>query len=228
MARELVGKVLRRRWQGLLLAASVVEAEAYYLAEQGSHASQGRTPSREALWAPPGTIYMYYSRGGDSLNVSCAGAGDAVLIKSGLPAIGGDALEAMRRLNPRRDGGLRPPHRLCSGQTLLCRALDLRVPQWDGRPFDGTFHVEDSGYRPSAIVRTTRLGIPAGRDERLMLRFVDRDRARSATSNPLTKRAWREGWEYELLAAEPRPIGLVAGRLEVPESFNDPLPEALV
>ena len=31
---------------------------------------------------PPGTIYIYYARGGDSLNVSCGGDGNAVLIKS--------------------------------------------------------------------------------------------------------------------------------------------------
>jgi DNA-3-methyladenine glycosylase len=199
VARELVGKVLRRRWRGLVLAAAVVEAEAYYLDERGSHASLGRTPSREALWAPGGTIYMYYSRGGDSLNVSCAGGGDAVLFKSGLAVAKGEALEAMLRLNPRRDGGARAPSHLCSGQTLLCRALDLRVPEWDGRPFDDEFHVEDAGYRPPLVVRTTRLGIPAGRDEHLMLRFVDADRARHATSNPLSKRGWSEGREYELL-----------------------------
>ena len=200
MARGLVGKVLCRRWRGLVLKAAVVEAEAYFLRERGSHASLGRTPSREALWAPPGTIYMYYSRGGDSLNVSCSGHGDAVLFKSALAVAEGAALEAMRSLNPRRDGGLRPVGSLCSGQTLLCRALDLAVPEWNGRPFDGVFHVEDTGYRPSAIVRTTRLGIPVGRDEHLMLRFVDADRARHATSNPLTKRGWREGREYELLS----------------------------
>ena len=177
VAPDLVGKVLRRSWNGLVLSAAVVEAEAYSIDEQGSHASQGRTPSREALWGPPGTIYMYYSRGGDSLNVSCRGGGNAVLFKSGLACAEGEALEAMRRLNPARDGSLRPVGRLCSGQTLLCKALDLRVPEWDGRPFDDEFHVEDTGYRPSAIVQTTRLGIPAGRDGHLMLRFVDADRA---------------------------------------------------
>ncbi len=198
VARELVGKVLRRRWRDLVLAAWVVEAEAYFIDELGSHASQGRTPSREALWAPPGTVYMYYSRGGDSLNVSCAGGGNAVLFKSGSPAADGEALEAMRRLNPRRDGGLRSPAKLCSGQTLLCRTLDLRVPDWDGRLFGPDLHVADCGYRPPAVVRTTRLGIPRGRDEHLMLRFVDAGRARSATSNPLTKRGWIEGRDYLL------------------------------
>src|SRR5690606_12722158 len=111
VARELVGKVLRRRYRGLWLSAAIVEAEAYYLHEKGSHASLGRTPSREALFMPAGTIYMYHSRAGDSMNVSCAGEGNAVLLKAGVPVVddvsGEDALACMRRLHPRPDGTLR-------------------------------------------------------------------------------------------------------------------------
>jgi DNA-3-methyladenine glycosylase len=209
VARELLGKVLRRRRRGLWLAAVIVETEAYELAEQGSHASQGRTPSREALWAAPGTIYMYYSRGGDSLNVSCRGDGNAVLVKGAAPWTDAtsppEALETMRALNPVRGSArLRDPERLCAGQTLLCRSLALRVPDWDGRRFDvEQLRLEDVGYRPDAVVQTTRLGIPTGRDEALMYRFVDRARARSATSNPLTRRGWRPGREYRVLESSP-------------------------
>lgn len=198
VARDLIGKVLRRSREGRWLTAAVVEAEAYCIDERGSHASLGRTPSREALWASAGTIYMYYSRAGASLNVSCRGDGNAVLFKAGMAVGADDAIVTMQRLNPLKDR-VRPAGRLCSGQTLLCRSLDLRVPEWDGRSFDAeTFHVEDVGYRPGVIVQTTRLGIPVGRDEQLMWRFVDAARAAHATSNPLTKRGWRRGVEYEL------------------------------
>ena len=43
------------------------------------------------------------------------------------------------------------------------------------------------------------LGCGTGRDEQLMLRFIDHDHLRSCTSNPLTKRAWRLGADYELM-----------------------------
>ena len=50
---------------------------------------------------PPGTIYMYYAHGGDSLNFSCQGDGNAVLIKSGYPASKDPTmLHKMRKLNP--------------------------------------------------------------------------------------------------------------------------------
>ncbi len=192
VAQDLLGKVLRRRYGDLWLSAAIVETEAYYRREKGSHASLGRTPSREALFMPAGTIYMYYARGGDSLNVSCRGPGNAVLFKAGRPYLdersGAQARAAMHRLNPLKDRQ-RPDHRLCAGQTLLCRALDLRVPDWTTRPFDADLHLEDVGARPSKIVVARRLGIPKGRDEHLMYRFVDYDHLRSATQNPMPRGA---------------------------------------
>lgn len=192
VAKSLLGCVLRRRYEGRWLSAAIVEAEAYFRHEKGSHASLGRTPSREATFMPAGTIYMYYARGGDSLNVSCAGLGNAVLVKAGQPLVDrwspAEALEIMHRLNPGARVR-RPDHRLCSGQTLLCRALDLRVPDWNQRRFDRrAFYVDDTGYRPAVIIQARRLGIPQGRDEHLLLRYIDRDRVRSATQNPLTRR----------------------------------------
>jgi DNA-3-methyladenine glycosylase len=204
VARELVGKVLRRKVRGQWLAAAIVEAEAYYQREKGSHASLGRTPSREALFMPPGTIYMYYARGGDSLNVSCRGEGNAVLVKSAVPYFDErspeSTLRIMQRLNPCGDR-VREKDRLCSGQTLLCKSLALTVEEWNRKKFDPElFHLEDVGHRPK-LIQARRLGIPPGRDEHLPYRFVDYDRARHATQNPLTKRAWREGVDYELIRA---------------------------
>ena len=127
LARALVGKVLRRRLGDLWLAARIVEAEAYAIHERASHSSLGRTPSREPMFAPPGTLYLYWSRGGASLNLSARGAGNAVLCKAGAPfqdAVSPrESLEAMHSLNPTRSGGRRPDHRLCAGQSLLCLSL---------------------------------------------------------------------------------------------------------
>src|SRR6218665_3863295 len=85
LARALLGKIIRHRHRGHWLAARIIETEAYYLAEKGSHASLGYTEKRRALFMGGGHIYMYYARGGDSLNFSAHGPGNAVLIKSALP-----------------------------------------------------------------------------------------------------------------------------------------------
>jgi DNA-3-methyladenine glycosylase len=196
VAQALLGKVIRRRWNGLWLAARIIETEAYYLDDRGSHASLGYTHKRRALFMPGGTIYMYYARGGDSLNFSAGGEGNAVLIKSAYPwtdaQSGPDALAAMLALNPDAQGRPRALGRLCAGQTLLCKALALKVPEWDARGFDAaTLYVDDVGERPSRLVQTTRLGIPVGRDEHLHYRFVDAEYARYCTRNPL-RRGQRE------------------------------------
>lgn len=63
LARDLLGKVIRHRVDGLWLSVRIIETEAYYLEEKGSHASLGYTHKRRALFMDGGVIYMYYARG---------------------------------------------------------------------------------------------------------------------------------------------------------------------
>jgi len=192
IAQQLLGKVIRRKYGQYYLSAQIIETEAYYLDEKGSHASLGFTQKRKALFMPAGTIYMYYARGRDSLNVSCRGKGNAVLIKSAYPFedkhTAANAIQLMQQLNPLPSGQLRPINKLCNGQTLLCSSLSLKVNDWDQQQFDPElFYFEDLNNQIDRIIQTTRLGIPPGRDEDLQYRFIDYDFAAYCSSNPLTK-----------------------------------------
>jgi DNA-3-methyladenine glycosylase len=190
LAPALLGKVIRHNVNNLWLSARIIETEAYEVTEGASHSSLGRTHARRAMFMPPGTIYMYYARGADSLNFSAAGDGDAVLIKSAI-ALTDDAtsLRHMLRMNPIGNRE-RPIDRLCSGQTLLCKSLGLKVTEWNAQlPHPERLKVEDDGYQPSSVLRGPRLGIPAGRDEHLPYRFIDEAYAASATKNPLSRNA---------------------------------------
>lgn len=192
LARQLLGKVLRHKVGKHWLSARIIETEAYELTERASHSSLGYTASRAPMFMAPGTIYMYYARGGDSLNFSAQGKGNAVLIKSAVPVTDkispATSLDLMHQLNP-VNGRRRIDHKLCSGQTLLCRSLGLRVPIWNGRVLDPVqFYLEDDGYELQQMVQCRRLGIPTGRDEQLPYRFVDRDFVRSCSKNPLSER----------------------------------------
>ena len=178
VAKALLGKVIRHKYQNIWLLAQIIETEAYYIHDKGSHASLGLTEKRKALFMPAGTIYMYYARGDDSLNVSCQGEGNAVLIKSGIPYLKDapkNMIAIMQKLNPIKNSGkMRDPKRLCLGQTLLCRSLHLKVKEWDAKQFDEhRFYMEDCHYKPLKMIQTTRLGIPLGRDEHLPYRFID-------------------------------------------------------
>lgn len=204
VAKDLLGKILRAKYENIWLSARIIETEAYYLHEKGSHSSLGYTAKRGALFMPAGTIYMYYARGGDSINISCQGAGNAVLLKSGYPFQDDHApetmLASMHALNPYKSRtGRRRDEKLCSGQTLLCKSLGIKVHRWDQQPFDALhLKIEDVGYRPQKIIETLRLGIPKGRDEHLLLRFIDYDFASYCTSNPLTKRKYILDNDYQI------------------------------
>ncbi len=179
VAQDLLGKVIYKKHQNIWLAARITATEAYYIHDKASHSSLGFTEKRKAMFMPPGTIYMYYARGGDSLNISVQGEGNAVLIKSGLPYLPDTDLKLMQQLNPSKSGNPRPIAKLCAGQTLLCKALGLKVKDWDQQQFnENEFYIADIGYKPENIIQTTRRGIPKGRDEHLPFRYID------AASNP--------------------------------------------
>ncbi len=111
----------------------------------------------------------------------------------------GREVARMQANNPSATGQPRPPERLCAGQTLLCKALGLKVPEWDAQRFDNQrLFVEDVGERPRQIIQTTRLGIPSGRDEHLPYRFVDAAFARHCTRNPI-RRGQVQGRDYQLI-----------------------------
>jgi len=205
VAKALLGKIIRHKYQQHWLAARIIETESYYLEEKGSHASLGYTEKRKALFMPPGTIYMYYARGHDSLNFSTKGKGNAVLIKSAHyfqdDFCDPDSLSIMQSLNPLPSGELRMPDKLCSGQTLLCKALNLKVIEWDQKPCDPSeFFIEGTGYEPEKIIRTTRLGIPPGRDADLPNRFIDYEYTNFCSSNPIKKRNAKVNRDYRIIS----------------------------
>lgn len=204
VAIDLLGRNLRRRVGNRWLTVRIIETEAYEIDDKASHASLGRSPSREPLFMPPGTLYLYHSRGGASLNVSCRGEGNAVLIKSAYPIVDArcstGAIATMQRLNPARSGERRTIEKLCAGQALLCRSLDLRITEWTGQRFDPSrFYLEGGSTPPGRILRVRRLGIREGRDEDRLWRFIDHDFVRHCTQNPLTRRSWREGEHWRWL-----------------------------
>lgn len=214
VAKALLGKIIRVKQGRLLLSVQIIETEAYCKREKASHAFLAYTEKRKALFMPAGTIYMYYSRAGDSLNISCRGAGNAVLVKSGIPfqesGSAEEMIQKMQKLNPHPNRAQpRDPLYLCSGQTLLCKSLGLRVVEWDQKNFDSRlFFIEDCRQRPKKIIQTPRLGIPKGRDEHLLYRFVDYNFASYCTENPLRKRKWKRGENYFIITPKKEEISV--------------------
>ncbi|MFO0836213.1 MAG: DNA-3-methyladenine glycosylase [Phycisphaerales bacterium] len=149
----------------------IVETEAYVgVKDRASHAyAARRTPRNEAMYAVPGTAYVYFTYGMHwCFNVVCADLDvpEAVLVRAIRPLEG---LEAMRTLR----GGVRDLD-LCRGPARLCQALsiDRALNAVDLTSSDRLWI--ESGQRPTKVAQTARIGVGyAGAWARRRLRFIE-------------------------------------------------------
>lgn len=171
VSRELLGKVLVRRQGRKLLAARIVEVEAY-LGENdpAAHSAAGRTARNAVVFGPPGHAYVYFIYGNHyCLNVSCLPEGTAggVLFRALEPLIGIEEMSKARDLSINKPADLR---RLTSGPGRLAEAFgitrerdndkDLASPKSD-------LWIADDGYRPKRVAVTPRIGITKAADRPL-------------------------------------------------------------
>lgn len=168
VARELLGKVLVRRSNAQLLAARVVEVEAYLgQNDPAAHAAAGHTPRNSILFGPPGYAYVYFIYGNHyCLNVSCERQGKAgsVLFRALEPLIG---LEEMARARGIALCGPRDLPRLTSGPGRLAEAFGVTRVRDNGCDLtstDSTLWIGQDGFQPSGIRLTSRIGISKAAD----------------------------------------------------------------
>ena len=159
VARALIGTLLWRRMEGQLVAARIVETEAYLGAnDAASHARGGlRSKRNESMYGEAGHAYVYFTYGMHwCMNVVTqeAGIAEAVLLRAAEPVRG---IEVMRERRPKakRDSDL------MSGPGKLCMALGIDRAL-DGAPLDGRELYITEGDRtiaPDAIVVSSRVGV---------------------------------------------------------------------
>ncbi len=177
VARDLLGKLLIRQHGSGKLVGRIVETEAYRGEDDlACHASRGRTPRTDTLYARPGTAYVYMIYGMyHCLNVVTERAEfpAAVLIRSCVPLV--DA--------PR---GLIVPPAAMRGPGRLCRALHITRRE---NALDVTVGTRlcfaDDGARVAdhAVLRTPRIGVGYARQcAAWPWRFVVRGDESSGTS----------------------------------------------
>jgi DNA-3-methyladenine glycosylase len=134
VARALLGCVLWRRVQGRLLAARLVEVEAYLGAnDMASHARRGlRSERNESMYLEGGHAYIYLSYGMHwCMNVVTqeADIAEAVLLRAGEPLQGIETMWKQRPKAKRARDLLSGPGKLCAGMSI-----DKKL---DREPLDG-------------------------------------------------------------------------------------------
>jgi len=174
IARELLGKALFTRVNGMVTAGIIVETEAYSWKERGCHAYGGKKTDRNAImFDSGGHAYVYLCYGIHHLfNVvtNKAGLADAVLIRALEP------VEGLAEMHRRR-AAVKHDVQLTSGPGKLTRAMGIDR-KWNGKfLLDNEVWIEDHGRKFSSrsIEASPRIGIDyAGDDAKLPWRFTIR------------------------------------------------------
>jgi DNA-3-methyladenine glycosylase len=160
VARDLLGKCLVHRCDGVARVGRIVEVEAYLGPHDlAAHSAKGLTPRTKVMFGPPGHAYVYLIYGMYyCVNVVTQeeGKASAVLLR---------ALEPVRNVEGRTQG-----------PGLLCKAMgiDKRVNGHD--LLSTSFYIADDGAveRPT-IVQRPRIGVDyAGHWAKRLLRFYIR------------------------------------------------------
>ena len=166
IARELLGKIIVTRFDGLISSGRIVETEAYIgLTDRASHSFHGRrTPRNEHMYAAPGTAYVYICYGMHHLfNVvtNKKDVPDAVLIRAVEPLKGVD-------LMLQRTGKKKADHTLTKGPGNAARSLGI-AKSHSGASLVGSviylaedaFGIDDAMIGTSKRIGVEGAGLPA-------------------------------------------------------------------
>lgn len=172
IAKELLGKILVTKWNGILTSGRIVEVEAYRgVTDKASHAFGGRRTARnEVMYAAGGTAYVYLCYGIHHLfNVvtHTKEVPHAILVR---------ALEPVQGINVmlKRSGKKIPDNRLTRGPGNLSKAMGIATFH-SGSLLTGKdlFIAEDGfSFDKKQIALSPRIGVDyAGEDALLPYRF---------------------------------------------------------
>lgn len=164
VAKDLLGKVLVRRYQGKLIKGRITETEAYIGKDDPAcHACSGMTERNKPMFGEAGHAYIYFTYGMHycfNVVTERKGFGSAVLIRAVEP------LEGIDFIKKRRSKKIAEKD-LTNGPAKLCQAfiLDKKL---NGEDLLGNkLWIEDDGFevKKKAIKKSPRVGIREGLDK---------------------------------------------------------------
>ena len=156
----LLGCILEREIDGVILRARIVETEAYDQTDAASHSYKGKTERTNVMFGTPGHLYVYFTYGMHyccNIVVGEAGHGSAVLIRAVEPLEGEDVMAQHR--------GDKAGVEISNGPAKLCQALMI------GKILNG-HDLRESPLKliireplpNNDIIQTTRIGITKDTD----------------------------------------------------------------
>ncbi len=172
IAKELLGKILVTKWDGIITSGRIVEVEAYAGAiDKASHAYGGRRTARnEVMYADGGVAYVYLCYGIHHLFNVVTHNKDipyAILIRGIEPIKGIDSMLE-------RTGKKKLDHTLTRGPGNLSKAMGIYTANSGHSLISKELFIADDGfvYSKKEITASPRIGVDyAGADALLPYRF---------------------------------------------------------
>lgn len=168
IARDLLGKIIETRIDGVLTSGRIVETEAYVaMVDRASHAFAGkRTARNEAMYGKAGTVYVYICYGIHQMfNIvtNKQGVADAVLIRAVEPL---DGIPAMLK----RTGKMKADYTLTKGPGNVGKALGIHKMHSGISLRNGEIRVCEDGFivDDTLVGRSARIGVAYAGDDAFM------------------------------------------------------------
>lgn len=172
IAKELLGKILVTKWEGIVTSGRIVECEAYNgVIDKASHASGGRRTARnEIMYGNGGFSYVYLCYGIHHLFNVVTNLKDtphAILIRALEPLEGIDEMLS-------RTGKKKLDYTLTRGPGNVSKALGIYTKHNGIFLSHEKLYIADDGkkYKRNEIIASPRIGVDyAGEDAKLPYRF---------------------------------------------------------
>ena len=173
IAKELLGKILVTKWNGIETSGRIVEVEAYNgVVDKASHAVGGRRTNRnEVMYGEGGVSYVYLCYGIHHLFNVVTNKKEiphAILIRALDPIKGIDVMLE-------RTGKIKPDYTLTKGPGNVSKALGISFKLHNGLSLSSKeLFIADDDFSVSNkdIIASPRIGVDyAGEDAKLLYRF---------------------------------------------------------
>ncbi|GAB3904781.1 DNA-3-methyladenine glycosylase [Mucilaginibacter boryungensis] len=168
IARDLIGKYLFTRIDGLVTGGYIVETEAYNgIVDKASHAYGNRlTPRTSTMYQQGGIAYVYLCYGiHEMLNVVTSGEGQphAVLIRAINPTVGLDVMQARRNM-----AVIKPNITMGPGSVAKALGISRKINAISLQ--SDTMWIEDQGlaFPDDAVAAVPRVGVDYAKEDALL------------------------------------------------------------
>lgn len=168
VAKQLLGKYLVLKKNGILLSGKIVETEAYLHDDPASHSFKGLTKRNKPMFGAPGHVYVYFIYGAHfcfNVVTGPAGLGEAILIRAIEPLSGIEIMQKNR--------GSKEFKNLTNGPAKLAEAFGIDKKLNGSSLIKGPLRIYDAKIKDLEIVQTTRIGISKAQEQ--LLRFYIKD-----------------------------------------------------